>query len=340
MWRRGDCRLCKESSGFRRLCRDISHLSETRLRTDSTDSVVPSTSTSTNAKFAMRIGRLAAAAARRPLHHHHLLATTPPRLLLRPPQLLSCRLLSSAPRSSSDPYATLGLPPDATIEQVKAAYYKLAMQTHPDRSEAPDAIERFNEVGDAYAKIMGTQLPSDGDDSQADDFTPKAAPFAAAYPPWVYRVFEYLQRVPQRFDLWLMPSYSSIIYQHVRANELGEALAVLDEMKAAGEQPSWAVYEMLIRGCAIAMRRPKIGGKPDHLTLNMVQRVVELWGDMEANGRKPDYLTHIELLRAFGKAGQLKQAHLIFEQMCGKVQLLPEERAFNSMYEACVMNGA
>ena len=70
------------------------------------------------------------------------------------------------------------------------------------------------------------------------------------------------------------------------------------------------------------------------------EKVVELWGDMEANGRKPDYLTHIELLRAFGKAGQLKQAHLIFEQMCGKVQLLPEERAFNSMYEACVMNGA
>ena len=249
------------------------------------------------------------------------------------------RLLCSAAPLPRDPYNTLGLPANAPTSEVKAAYYRLAMQTHPDRSEAADAPTRFAEVGAAYAQIMGTSSPRmDADPSS--EFTPRASPFAAAFPAWAYRWFEYLQRVPQRLDMWLAPSYSSIIYQAVRAGDLGEALSLLDEMKEAGETPSHAVYEMLIRGCAIAMRRPPIGGKPDHLTLNMVQKVLELWGDMQEQGRNPDYLTHIELLRAFGKAGQLKQAHLIFEQMCGKVQLLPEERAFNSMYEACVMNGA
>jgi len=226
------------------------------------------------------------------------------------------------------------------MADVKTAYYRLAMQTHPDRSDAPDAVERFAEVGAAYTQIMGAAAARAEDAESSSDFTPTPVPFTAAFPPWVYRLYEYLQRVPQRFDMWLMPSYSSIIYQHVKAGELAEALGVLDEMKAAGETPSHAVYEMLIRGCTIAMRRPPIGGAPDHLTVNMVQRVVELWGDMLAHDRQPDYLTHIELLRAFGKAGQLKQAHTIFEQMCAKVQLLPEERAFNSMYEACVMNGA
>ena len=86
---------------------------------------------------------------------------------------------------------------------------------------------------------------------------------------------------------------------------------------------------------AAAAARPHCRQDP-----RLVARVVELWGDMQENGRNPDYLTHIELLRAFGKGGQLKQCQLIFEQMCGKVTLLPEQRAFDSMYELCVMNGA
>ena len=90
---------------------------------------------------------------------------------------------------------------------------------------------------------------------------------------------------------------------------------------------------MLIRGCTIAMRRVPVGEVPDHLTINLVQKVLELWGDMQAVGRKPDYLTYIELLRAFGKGGQLPQAIDIFEYMCSKVTLLPEQRAFDSMYE-------
>jgi pentatricopeptide repeat protein len=131
-----------------------------------------------------------------------------------------------------------------------------------------------------------------------------------------------------------------LIYQHLRANELAEAFSVFEEMRLVGEQPSHAVYEMLIRGCAIAMHRPKIGSRPDHLTLNLVQKVLELWGDMEAMGRAADYLTYIELIRALGKGGALPQALQLFEKMCSSVRLLPEERAFNSIYEQCVMSGA
>ena len=251
-------------------------------------------------------------------------------------------LSSTPPGSSSDPYAVLGLSRDATQQEVKAAYYKLAMAVHPDTSTDPAAPEKFAQIGAAYAEISGSpslkQKPQTAEDIR--NRVVKQAPFASAFPPWVYRTMEYLQRVPQRFDLWLMPSYSSIIYHHLRDNELGEALGVLDEMKLAGEVPSNAVYEMLIRGCTIAMQRIPVGEVPDHLTINLVNRVLDLWGDMQEMGRKPDYLTYIELLRAFGKGGQLPQAQAIFEHMCSKVTLLPETRAFNSMYEACVRAGA
>jgi len=49
-----------------------------------------------------------------------------------------------------DYYKILGLSRDATQDDVKRAYRKLARKYHPDVSEEPDGEERFKEVGEAY----------------------------------------------------------------------------------------------------------------------------------------------------------------------------------------------
>ena len=51
---------------------------------------------------------------------------------------------------STDYYAVLGVPRDATAEQIKKAYRKLAMKYHPDVADTPDAAERFKQIGEAY----------------------------------------------------------------------------------------------------------------------------------------------------------------------------------------------
>ena len=51
---------------------------------------------------------------------------------------------------SADYYEVLGVPRDASPEQIKKAYRKLAMQYHPDVADAPDAAEKFKEIGEAY----------------------------------------------------------------------------------------------------------------------------------------------------------------------------------------------
>ena len=49
-------------------------------------------------------------------------------------------------------YATLGVPQNATKEEIKKAYKKLARDNHPDLNpDNPEAERKFKEVSEAHA---------------------------------------------------------------------------------------------------------------------------------------------------------------------------------------------
>lgn len=52
-----------------------------------------------------------------------------------------------------DYYEVLAVQRDASEKDIKSAYRKLAMKHHPDRSDAPEAEERFKEISEAYAVL-------------------------------------------------------------------------------------------------------------------------------------------------------------------------------------------
>jgi molecular chaperone DnaJ len=52
-----------------------------------------------------------------------------------------------------DYYEVLGVKRDASKDEIKDAYRKLALQYHPDRNKSPEAEEKFKEISEAYAVL-------------------------------------------------------------------------------------------------------------------------------------------------------------------------------------------
>ncbi len=65
--------------------------------------------------------------------------------------------------SKKDYYETLGVDKDASVDEVKKAYRKLARKYHPDVNKEANAEEKFKEVKDAYDVLSDPQKKSNYD---------------------------------------------------------------------------------------------------------------------------------------------------------------------------------
>lgn len=84
------------------------------------------------------------------------------------------------PVASQDYYAALGVPRDASAEDIRRAYRSLARRYHPDVNKEPGAEDRFKEISEAYEVLRDPEKRArydrfgarggPGRDADADDF--------------------------------------------------------------------------------------------------------------------------------------------------------------------------
>lgn len=66
-------------------------------------------------------------------------------------------------KKKRDYYEVLGIPKNATEQDIKKAFRSLAMKYHPDRNKANDAEEKFKEINEAYEVLSDSQKRSQYD---------------------------------------------------------------------------------------------------------------------------------------------------------------------------------
>jgi molecular chaperone DnaJ len=59
--------------------------------------------------------------------------------------------------TTNDYYQILGVSKNASADEIKKAYRKLALQHHPDRNKSKDAADKFKEVNKAYEVLSDSQ---------------------------------------------------------------------------------------------------------------------------------------------------------------------------------------
>ncbi len=95
-----------------------------------------------------------------------------------------------------DYYATLGLDPGASADEVKKAYRKLARKYHPDVSKEAGAEARFKEVAEAYEVLKDPEKRAAYDALRQDLARRRAAGQGASPPPDWDAGFEFRGAAP------------------------------------------------------------------------------------------------------------------------------------------------
>ena len=65
--------------------------------------------------------------------------------------------------AKKDYYDILGVGKNASADEIKSAYRKLAKQYHPDLNKTPEAQNKFKEINEAYEVLGDPQKKSNYD---------------------------------------------------------------------------------------------------------------------------------------------------------------------------------
>ncbi|MBE6950738.1 MAG: J domain-containing protein [Ruminococcaceae bacterium] len=127
----------------------------------------------------------------------------------------------------ADPYQILGVDRDATDEEIKRAYRRLAKQYHPDANPGDEAAaKKMQEINDAYDQIKNPEKYHGPASGGSQGYNPYGQT-GYGYGPFGYGYYQQRQSYNQKYaDSHLQAAYNYILYRRYR-----EALNVLAQFE-------------------------------------------------------------------------------------------------------------
>ena len=163
-----------------------------------------------------------------------------------------------------DPYKVLGVSPDASDEEIKRAYRRLAKEYHPDRNPGDEAAaKKMQQINAAYEQIKNPEKAQPNAGGYGYD------PFGGSY-----------QRTYSNESQG--DAYQRSAYNYIRYRRYREALNVLQNCKERDAR--WYYLSALANNglgnqvTALEHIRRAVSMDPDNLTYQQVLRQIEYGG--------------------------------------------------------------